>query len=137
MAGARPVHGWPAHLSSTGCCASPACPLFAGTKGKVGPSDQPVATQNGRALAEDKQKDPNYCGSCYGAQSREGQCCNTCAEVRAGSWRGALLFEGRGLGSRMGGCRQGKTPCLGSSDIEACSILHPALQVREAYRAQG
>ncbi|KAI7843637.1 hypothetical protein COHA_002876 [Chlorella ohadii] len=62
--------------------ASDGTPLDEGIKGKVGPSDQPVATQNGRALAEDKQKDPNYCGSCYGAQSREGQCCNTCAEVR-------------------------------------------------------
>ncbi len=26
--------------------------------------------------------DPNYCGSCYGSESEEGQCCNTCAEVR-------------------------------------------------------
>ena len=23
-----------------------------------------------------------YCGSCYGADSKEGQCCNTCEEVR-------------------------------------------------------
>lgn len=31
--------------------------VCAGTKGKVGPSDQPVVTQqNGRGLAEDKQK---------------------------------------------------------------------------------
>lgn len=25
---------------------------------------------------------PDYCGSCYGAETREGQCCNTCDEVR-------------------------------------------------------
>lgn len=24
----------------------------------------------------------DYCGSCYGAQSREGECCNTCEDVR-------------------------------------------------------
>ena len=24
-----------------------------------------------------------YCGSCFGAQSHEGQCCNTCDELRS------------------------------------------------------
>ena len=25
---------------------------------------------------------PGYCGPCYGAENREGQCCNTCDDVR-------------------------------------------------------
>ncbi len=25
----------------------------------------------------------NYCGDCYGAQGYQGQCCNTCDDVRA------------------------------------------------------
>jgi endoplasmic reticulum-Golgi intermediate compartment protein 3 len=28
------------------------------------------------------QKDPNYCGSCYGGLEPEGGCCNTCEDVR-------------------------------------------------------
>lgn len=32
---------------------------------------------------EPKPLPPNYCGACYGAATREGQCCNTCDEVRA------------------------------------------------------
>lgn len=51
--------------------------LDAGVKHEVGPSAHPMPG-NGT----DPTQDPNYCGSCYGAQSREGQCCNTCAEVR-------------------------------------------------------
>ena len=57
----------------------------AGTRGEVGPKQSPAPGQPGamEAAAENpKLKDPNYCGSCYGAQTREGQCCNTCAEVR-------------------------------------------------------
>lgn len=30
----------------------------------------------------DKQKDSNYCGSCYGGLEPESGCCNTCEEVR-------------------------------------------------------
>jgi hypothetical protein len=30
----------------------------------------------------DKTKLPGYCGSCYGAQEYEGQCCNTCDDVK-------------------------------------------------------
>jgi hypothetical protein len=32
--------------------------------------------------ALEKVKDPNYCGSCYGAEAAAHQCCNTCDEVR-------------------------------------------------------
>ena len=35
---------------------------------------------------DDKEKDetldPDYCGSCYGAQEHEDQCCNTCEEIK-------------------------------------------------------
>lgn len=31
---------------------------------------------------EDPSLDPNYCGSCYGAQEKEGQCCNTCEDIK-------------------------------------------------------
>ena len=30
-----------------------------------------------------KGLEPNYCGSCYGAEENEGQCCNTCDDVKA------------------------------------------------------
>lgn len=53
-------------------------PLDDGIKHEMGPSAQPMPTNNG----SDPTLDPNYCGSCYGSQSREGQCCNTCAQVR-------------------------------------------------------
>jgi len=29
-----------------------------------------------------KGLDPNYCGPCYGAQQQEGQCCQTCDDVK-------------------------------------------------------
>jgi len=32
--------------------------------------------------ALEKKKEENYCGSCYGAESVEGQCCNTCDDVK-------------------------------------------------------
>lgn len=31
---------------------------------------------------EVKEKDPNACGSCYGAETDQKKCCNSCAEVR-------------------------------------------------------
>eukprot|EP00490_Sorites_sp_Unknown_P004126 CAMPEP_0114659490 /NCGR_PEP_ID=MMETSP0191-20121206/17959_1 /TAXON_ID=126664 /ORGANISM="Sorites sp." /LENGTH=113 /DNA_ID=CAMNT_0001884883 /DNA_START=280 /DNA_END=619 /DNA_ORIENTATION=- len=32
---------------------------------------------------DDPSKDPNYCGSCYGAESTPNQCCNTCEDIQA------------------------------------------------------
>jgi len=32
---------------------------------------------------QNPMEDPSYCGSCYGAAIKKGQCCNTCAEVKA------------------------------------------------------
>jgi len=29
-----------------------------------------------------ERQDPNYCGPCYGAESHQGECCNTCEQVR-------------------------------------------------------
>lgn len=48
-------------------------PLRPGQNGTSGNSSEVV-------LAKDKQ--PGYCGPCYGAELRPGQCCNTCDEVR-------------------------------------------------------
>lgn len=70
--------------------------LPAGTKHEVGPAAHPVP-----ANGSDPTADPNYCGSCYGAQTREGQCCNTCAQVRRGAgWGGGgphVLAHGGGI----------------------------------------
>lgn len=37
---------------------------------------------HGKLPDEDVTKKPGYCGSCYGAEERPGQCCNTCDEVK-------------------------------------------------------
>ncbi len=48
-----------------------------------------VPNSNTKDLEEKKEKltaklnDPKYCGSCYGAESAAGQCCNTCEQVKA------------------------------------------------------
>lgn len=36
----------------------------------------------GEAERAAQNRDPNYCGSCYGAQAPESGCCNSCDEVR-------------------------------------------------------
>ncbi|CAN6614324.1 ER-derived vesicles protein Erv46p [Trichomonascus vanleenenianus] len=47
--------------------------------------------------AEEKTRDPNYCGSCYGAKP-EGECCNTCEEVkRAYREIGWAFHDGSGI----------------------------------------
>ena len=38
--------------------------------------------KQGELPAQAGEVDPDYCGDCYGAQSDENKCCNTCAEVR-------------------------------------------------------
>lgn len=44
----------------------------------------------------DYNKDPNYCGSCYGAV--EGRCCNNCEEVKAAyTERGWAFYDGSGM----------------------------------------
>lgn len=64
--------------------------------------------------------DPNYCGSCYGAETEELKCCNTCEQVKqsyaAKGWNSAEVLnqaeqcrqerESKGLVSKPGeGCR--------------------------------
>ncbi|KAG5370323.1 ER-derived vesicles protein [Yarrowia sp. C11] len=42
--------------------------------------------------------DPNYCGSCYGAESEPDQCCNTCEQVRAAyATKGWAFTDGSGV----------------------------------------
>ncbi|KAI3431420.1 hypothetical protein D9Q98_004473 [Chlorella vulgaris] len=57
-------------------------PLDDGVKHEVGPRAQLPANGSDPDSPPDPTKVPGYCGSCYGAQSRQGQCCNTCAQVR-------------------------------------------------------
>lgn len=58
-------------------------------KKRLGPDGVPLITAppikddvNKKKLADGKQADAPYCGSCYGAEERPNQCCNTCEEVR-------------------------------------------------------
>lgn len=42
--------------------------------------------------------DPNYCGSCYGAEEVAGECCNTCEQVRkAYAVKGWAFTDGEGV----------------------------------------
>lgn len=38
--------------------------------------------------------DPNYCGSCYGAEESDSQCCNSCEEVEQAYLKKGWLFLG-------------------------------------------
>jgi hypothetical protein len=38
--------------------------------------------------------DPRYCGSCYGAEMTDGECCNTCAEVERAYQKKGWAFLG-------------------------------------------
>ncbi|WFD01301.1 ER-derived vesicles protein erv46 [Malassezia yamatoensis] len=42
---------------------------------------------------EQQRGDPNYCGSCYGADAPPGGCCNTCEEVRDAYIRSSWSFS--------------------------------------------
>lgn len=44
-------------------------------------------------MIEKKVKDPNYCGSCYGAEMTKNQCCNTCDQVREAYRKKGWLFQ--------------------------------------------
>eukprot|EP00163_Fabomonas_tropica_P018622 TRINITY_DN33008_c0_g1_i1.p1 TRINITY_DN33008_c0_g1~~TRINITY_DN33008_c0_g1_i1.p1 ORF type:complete len:349 (-),score=97.88 TRINITY_DN33008_c0_g1_i1:77-1099(-) len=50
----------------------------------VGPDNTTIA----------KIEHPDYCGSCYGAEEKAGDCCNTCDEVRAAYRRKSWAFTG-------------------------------------------
>ena len=54
-------------------------PIDEGEKHDVGPEtqDHPLVSKHGKDL-----ENGTYCGSCYGSEDEEGDCCNTCDEVR-------------------------------------------------------
>jgi endoplasmic reticulum-Golgi intermediate compartment protein 3 len=55
-------------------------PISTEEKHEVGPIKDQIPDH----LNPEKKGVPDgYCGSCYGANSHENQCCNTCEEVRA------------------------------------------------------
>lgn len=124
-------------------------PAGAGTKHNIGPSAHPLP-RNG----SDPTADPNYCGSCYGAQSREGQCCNTCAQVGPDGWD--LPRAGNTMPHQANPGSDGRRqPWSRPHQFRAYAVvLEPALglpspswfpgvacpcclQVREAYRTKG
>jgi|EP00161_Ancyromonas_sigmoides_P023189 hypothetical protein len=45
--------------------------------------------------AVERTTKPGYCGSCYGAEERAGQCCNSCDEVREAYRRKAWVFNAK------------------------------------------
>lgn len=44
--------------------------------------------------AELDPSDPRYCGSCYGAELSDSECCNTCAEVERAYQKRGWAFQG-------------------------------------------
>jgi len=56
-------------------------------KKRIGKDGKQLGIQRGELQAVDETEPevklpPDYCGSCFGAESEEGQCCNTCEQVR-------------------------------------------------------
>lgn len=45
-----------------------------------------------RAAQAQKTKEPGYCGSCYGAESAPGECCNTCESIKQAYLRKGWAF---------------------------------------------
>jgi len=66
-----------------------------------------------------KSTDAPYCGSCFGAERREGDCCNTCEEVRE-----AYLRKGWGFSAdNVEQCeREGFTQSLMEQQGEGCEV---------------
>jgi len=73
------------------------------------------------AAASSTPLPPNYCGSCYGAESREGQCCNTCDEVRS-----AYAERGWAMSAVTLECeqcqREKRYPAVESKEGEGCRL---------------
>jgi hypothetical protein len=55
-------------------------------KVRLEPSGQPIPNSHSSDLESDVARNnaerPGYCGSCFGAETEENQCCNTCDSVR-------------------------------------------------------
>lgn len=67
-----------------------------------------------------QRKDPNYCGSCYGASPSESGCCNTCDEVREAYVRQGWSFTNP---DDMEQCvAEGWTEKMEKQNTEGCRI---------------
>lgn len=100
-------------------------------KMRLSPSGQPIGSafahkiEEERAAAAEPAPSPlpaNYCGTCYGADTRPGQCCNTCDEVRA-----AYAEKGWDVGSVTGTAEQcarehRNVPAVESKPGEGCRL---------------
>lgn len=67
-------------------------------KTRLTPDGQEISSEKVGQLKGDAEraavgKDPNYCGSCYGATPPESGCCNTCDEVREAYVRQGWSFH--------------------------------------------
>uniref|UniRef100_A0A7S0MQW3 Endoplasmic reticulum vesicle transporter C-terminal domain-containing protein n=2 Tax=Pyramimonas obovata TaxID=1411642 RepID=A0A7S0MQW3_9CHLO len=60
-------------------------------KSKLG-GDQLLDLITNKGEVHDKNKTEEYCGSCYGAEEREEDCCNTCDQVREAYRRRGWAF---------------------------------------------
>eukprot|EP00756_Hemistasia_phaeocysticola_P013800 Hpha_TRINITY_DN15304_c0_g2::TRINITY_DN15304_c0_g2_i1::g.89562::m.89562/K20367/ERGIC3, ERV46; endoplasmic reticulum-Golgi intermediate compartment protein 3 len=56
----------------------------------IGVGSKPIEEEKAHLA---KVQEEGYCGSCYGAEDSEGQCCNTCDSVRAAYIRKNWVFE--------------------------------------------
>lgn len=100
-------------------------------KMRLAPSGQPIGSAFAHKIEEERAAaaepapsslPPNYCGTCYGADTRPGQCCNTCDEVRA-----AYAEKGWDVGSVTGTAEQcarehRNVPAVESKPGEGCRL---------------
>ena len=74
------------------------------------------------------------CGSCYGAQTKEGQCCNSCEEVReAYRVRGWAFTNPEGIAQCV---HEGFSDRLRSAQGEGCQV-YGYLQVNKVEHGKG
>jgi len=70
---------------------------------------------------KDKTKDPNYCGSCYGSQEYEAQCCNTCQDVQEAYRKKGWSFQNPDSIAQC--AKEGFTQRLVEQKDESCKVF--------------
>jgi len=97
-------------------------------KKRLDSQGNPLGVSKEEALGTALNTDPastsdhptGYCGSCYGAESKKGQCCNTCEDVReAYRSRGWSFSNSQQIEQCI---REGFTEKLKSQQNEGCEI---------------
>jgi len=82
----------------------------------------PIARPNTTQSANVTEIPEDYCGSCYGAELEDGQCCNTCDELKQAyvkkGWSSAAI-----AGDRSEQCKREKdNPALAAKNGEGCLV---------------